>query len=156
MTEHWRTIRSALAESASGDPAPDFQRVLEALPSLGEVEAMIRAGRFRSDDVPLHLAVLRAGGSGELSSWFAAGLKSVDAATWTAALQEPDDLVALLLELSTRGAPLALGPAYQDGLAAHADAIVGADDPAPLAGTLPRLLSLLDADNRALLARSRL
>ena len=153
VTEHWRTIQSALAESASGDPAPAFQCFFEALPSPAEVEAMITTGQFRSEDAPLYLAVLRAGGTDQLASWFAAGLQSVDAAAWTAALREPNDLVALLLELSTRGAPPALGPAYQDGLAAHAETIVGADDPGPMAGTLPRLLSLLDADNRALLAR---
>ena len=153
VTQHWRTIQSALAANASGKAATAFQSFFEVLPSLAEVEAMITAGSFRSEDAPLYLAVLRASGVDKLNSWFAAGLHSVDAATWTAALQEPDDLVALLIELSKGGAPLALGPAYQDGLAAHAEAIVGVDDFGPLSNALPGLLMLLDADNTALLAR---
>ena len=153
VTEHWRTIQSTLAASASGEPATAFQSFFEALPSLAEVEAIITIGPFRSADAPLYLAALRASGSEQLISWLSTGLQSVDAATWTAALQEPDDLVALLIEVSTRGAPLALGPAYQDGLAAHAEAMVGADGLGPLADELPRLLMLLDADNTVLLAR---
>ncbi len=153
VTEHWRTIQSTLAASASGEPATAFQSFFEALPSLAEVEALITTGPFRSADAPLYLAALRASGSEQLILWLSTGLQSVDAATWTAALQEPDDLVALLIEVSTRGAPLALGPAYQDGLAAHAEATVGTDDFGPLAEALPGLLMLLDADNTVLLAR---
>lgn len=153
VTEHWRSIQATLAASAMGEPATAFQAFFETLPSLAEVEAMITAGPFRSEDAPLYVAVLRASGADQLNSWFSAGLHSVDAKTWTAALQEPDDLVALLTELSTGGAPPALGPAYQDGLAAHARAIVSAEDFGPLSEALPGLLVLLDADNTALLAR---
>ena len=137
----------------SGAIENGFQSFFEALPSLAEVEAVITTGPFRSADAPLYLAALRASGSVQLNSWLTAGLQSVDAATWTAALQEPDDLTALLTEVSTRKAPLALGPAYQDGLAAHAEAMVGTDEFGPLADMLPSLLMLLDADNAALLAR---
>ena len=153
VTEHWRIIQAALATSASGEAAPAFQSFFETLPSLAEVEAVITAGPFTSEDAPLYLAVLRASGTDQLNSWFAAGLHSIEAETWTAALMEPNDLVALLIELSTSGAPPALGPAYQDGLAAHARAMVGADDVGPLSDALPGLLMLLDADNTALLAR---
>jgi hypothetical protein len=153
VTEHWRTIRAALAASGSGEAATAFQSFFETLPSLAEVEAIVTAGPFRSEDAPLYLAVLRASGADQLNSWFSAGLHAVDAETWTAALQEPDDLVALLIELSTGEVPPALGTAYQDGLAAHAQAIVSAEDFGPLSDTLPGLLQLLDADNTALLAR---
>lgn len=153
VTEHWRSIQAALAAGTSGEAATAFQSFFETLPSVAEVEAMITAGPFRSEDAPLYLAVLRASGADQLNSWFSAGLHSVDARTWTAALQEPDDLVALLIELSKGGAPPALGPAYQDGLAAHARAIVTVEDFGPLSDALPELLKLLDADNTALLAR---
>ncbi len=153
VTKHWRTIQSTLAASARGEPATAFQSFFAALPSLAEVEAVITTGPFRPADAPLYLAALRASGSEQLLSWLNVGLQSVDAATWTAALQEPDDLVALLTEVSSRGAPLALGPAYLDGLAAHAEAMVGTDELGPLADGLPSLLMLLDADNRVLLAR---
>ena len=153
VTEHWRTIQAALAVSGSGEAATAFQTFFETLPSLAEVEAMITAGPFRSEDAPLYIAMLRASGADQLNSWFPAGLHSVDAKTWTEALQEPDDLVALLIELSTSAVPPALGPAYQDGLAAHARAIVTVEDFGPLSDALPELLKLLDADNTALLAR---
>ena len=153
VTEHWRTIQSALAASADGEAATAFQSLFEALPALAQVEAMITTGPFRSDDAPLYLAVLRASDADQLHSWLASGLQSIDASTWTAALEDPGDLVALLMELSTRGARPTLGPAFLDSLAAHAEATVGVDDFGPLADALPRLLMCLDANNAALLAR---
>ena len=153
VTEHWRTIQAALPANADGETATAFQAFFETLPSLAEVEAMITAGPFVSDNAPLYLAVHRASRADTLNSWFAAGLLAVPAETWEGEFQQPGDLIALLIELKRSATPLSLGPAYQDGLAAHAQTTVNAGDLGPLSDALPDLLLLLDADGRALLAR---
>lgn len=153
VTEHWRTIQAALPANANGAAATAFQTFFETLPSLAEVEAMITAGRFVSEDAPLYLAVQRASAADTLNSWFAAGLLAVPTETWEAEFQQPGDLVALLVELKGSAMLLSLGPAFRDGLAAHAQTTVNADEFGPLSRALPDLLPLLDADGTALLAR---
>lgn len=153
IKEHWRRIWANLPEAENDDTTDVFQEFLQDLPALADLSALIAAGRFEPEDAPLYLATLRAGTDEGLSTWSAAGLRSVATETWVGSLNENDDLVALLLELNGRRETIDLGPEYLDALAAHAQEAVDGDDASSIRDSLPSLIGLLSEHNRNLLTR---
>ena len=153
LKEHWRKIEANLRDTEGADASSAFQAFVRDLPSLGDVPPLIVAGRFVPEDATLYMSVLRAGGDARLSTWCAAGLQSLDAASWIRSLSENGPIVSLLLELKVRAQTLDMGAAFLDGLISHAQATVHSDDDNGLGDSLPELIALLSGGNRDLLAR---
>ena len=155
INEHWEKIRSNLPDREDGATSDAFQEFIRGLPSstLAGLSALVVAGEFEPEDAEFYLAILQVAPNEELSAWFAAGLRSITAATWAQSLTKSDNLVALLLELNQLSDPLSMGAAYLDGLRSHAQATVDTHDDYGIGDSLEELIALLSDGNRDLLTR---